>query len=32
MLAASDAELQQTLIDWKQARNDEVRANCSLED
>lgn len=32
MLATSDPSLQQTLIDWKQARNDEVRANCSLED
>ena len=32
ILAATDPVLQQTLINWKQARNDEVRANCSLED
>lgn len=32
ILASQDAALQQQLIDWKQARNDEVRANCSLDD
>lgn len=32
ILACTDPALQQRLIEWKQARNDEVRANCSLED
>lgn len=32
MLATTDPTLQQSLINWKQARNDEVRAHCSLED
>lgn len=32
ILAASAPALQQTLINWKQARNDEVRANCSPEE
>jgi len=32
ILATSAPALQQTLINWKQARNDEVRANCSPEE
>ena len=32
ILASSDPALQQQLLDWKQARNDEVRAQCSLDD
>src|SRR5690554_6215912 len=32
ILACTDPALQQRLIEWKQARNDEVRANCSPEE
>lgn len=32
ILGAHDAALRQRILDWKRARNDEVRANSSLEE